>query len=412
MARFGTMRIAWRNLGRNKKRTGLALAAIAIAQFALLVTDGLMNGYVDSMLDAMTGPMLGHVQVHAVDWRDERAMDLTVRDLDGALAELRTIPGVRNAAPRIYAPALLALEQEGHAAIAVGVEAIAERGRTGLLRDVDTTALPQGHDVLMGKALARSMKVSVGDEVALVGQGADGSLANDLFTVRGILSSPIDLVNRMGLVMDIGTAQETFAMTDEAHEITIHGDNAEVAGELSERIAALPRFGEDEVLPWKEISPELVTIVEITAQYSGVVLLLVFIAAAAGVANTILMSIFERRREIGMLLSLGTTPWRVVRMIISEAVVLGLIGVAIGSVLGAVVVLVGAETGFSWASMGGEALNDVAYQGMSFDMEIIPRLTFSDVGRGVVAVVVTSLLAALWPAIHAARLEPVEALRS
>jgi ABC-type lipoprotein release transport system permease subunit len=412
MAIQSTVRIAWRNLGRNRKRTALALAAIGLAQTALIFTDGLMHGYADSMLDALTGPMLGHVQVHAPEWREDRAMDLVLENADATVEELGQLPEVSSVAPRIYAPALAALGQDGHAVVAIGLDPAAEEGRGGLLAGIPADQRPREGGVLVGGALARSMGLSAGDELALVGQGADGSLANDLFTVRGVLSTPVDFVNRMGVVMSLEDAQRTFAMPDAVHEITLRGRDAEAAETLAADVAATDDLGEAEVLPWRELAPELVTIIGMTDMWGGIVLLLVFIAAAAGVANTMLMATFERKREIGMLLALGTGPGRLVRIIVVEAVLLGVLGVAIGSVIGAASVWIAAQTGFNWASMGGEAVGDLAYMGLNFQFDIFPRLEPNDFVQGLVAVVLTAILSAAWPALHAARMEPVEAMRS
>jgi len=407
-----TIDIAWRNLGRNRRRTALALTAIAVAQLALLVMDGLMHGYTDAMIDAMTGPMLGHAQVHAPEWREERAMDLVLEGVDATVAELAGMEGVERVSPRLYAPALAALGEDGHTVVVVGLDATVESGPGGMLAAVPARARPRGRQALVGRQLARKMGVSPGDEIAIVGQAADGSIANDLFVVSGVFSSPVDLVNRLGIVVPLATAQDTFAMPDQAHEITIRGNNAEGAEALAAAAARLPELRGAEVLPWQQLAPELITVIELSDASSAIVLLLVFVAAAAGVANTMLMATFERTQELGMLLALGTTPRRIVRMIVAEAIALGLAGVAVGTVLGTGAVLVFAGTGFDFGALGNEAVGDLSFGGLNYGLRIYPRIEAADIFTGVWAVVVTALLASLWPAIHAARLEPVKALRS
>ncbi|HOJ22371.1 MAG TPA: ABC transporter permease, partial [Armatimonadota bacterium] len=110
--RSSTLRLAWRNLGRNRKRTGLALAAIGLGQFALLAMSGITRGYTDAMLETVTGPMVGHVQIHAPGWRDEQSLELSVTALDARLDALREEPGVARASARIYAPALVAVTRD------------------------------------------------------------------------------------------------------------------------------------------------------------------------------------------------------------------------------------------------------------------------------------------------------------
>lgn len=408
---LGTItRVAWRSLGRNKKRTALALTAIAVAQMAVLLVDGLMNGMVESMTSTLTGPMLGHVQVHAPEWRDEQAPDLAIDRLGERLATIRAVPGVERAYPRLFAPALVAREVDGHAAMVVGVDAAIESAPGGMLEGLPAEARPRERVVLVGAGLARDMGVEVGDELALLGTGADGSMANDLVTVGGLLSTPIDLVNRLGVVMQLEAAQDTFAMPDMAHEITIRG-----SGSTSEAPALAARVIAEvdglEVLPWRELAPEISAVLDITGYYGLFVLFIVFLAAAAGVANTMLMATFERRRELGMLLSLGTTPMQLVRMIMTEAVILGLAGVAAGSVIGAALVLWQGQTGIQlMQTESGPA--DAAMHGINLSSALYPYLRATDFVPGFVGIVVVSILAALGPALSTARLEPMEAMRS
>lgn len=406
-----TTRIAWRSLGRNRKRTAFALTAIAVAQMAVLLVDGLMNGVAESTSAAITGPMIGHVQVHAPEWREEQAPDLAIDRLDERLARIRAIPGVERAYPRLFAPALVAREIDGHAAMIVGLDGALESAPGGMLEGLPPDARPRQHVVLVGAALAREMEIEIGDELAVLGSGADGSMANDLVTVGGLLQTPIDAVNRLGIVMSLETAQDTFAMPDMAHEITIRGTGtSDDASELATRVRA--ELHGLEVLPWRELAPEAAALLGIVGYYGLVVMLIVFVAAAAGVANTMMMATFERRRELGMLLSLGTTPMRLVRMIVTEAVILGLAGVLVGSLIGAALVFWQGQVGIDMmASESGRPTNAAVY-GISFASALHPFLRATDFVPGFAGIVVVSILAALGPALSTARLEPMEAMRS
>src|SRR5512142_291695 len=213
-------RLAWRNLWRNPRRTGLAVAAIGLSLALVLVYDGVLRAYADWMRATLTGPLLGDVQAHAPEWRRDRAMDRTLRGAAAAVEAVRRAPGVASASARIYAPALAARGEEGFAVLVLGIDPGPESRPTGLLASV--TAPPAGKRVLMGKALAENMGVSPGDVVAIVGQGADGSLANDLFTVSGLVSTSVEFVNRQAVLVELPAAQELFAMPDEAHELVVH----------------------------------------------------------------------------------------------------------------------------------------------------------------------------------------------
>jgi ABC-type lipoprotein release transport system permease subunit len=408
---FSTLKIGWRNLGRNKKRTALALLAIGVGQFALLATNGLMRGYADNIRLAITGPMVGHAQMHAPQWRRERALDLCVEGLSGIMTEIRKDEAVKSTAGRIYAPVLVAPEQDAFVAIVVGLDIEVESEPYGMLSGLDEP-LKDKH-ILLGHRLAKKIAAGEGDEIAVVGQAADGSLANDLFIVQDVISSPADLVNQSGVVMSLANAQELFVMPDQAHEIIIRAKQAGQAEQIVQRLGQNPALVETEIKPWTEIVPELVVILK-TSDYVGYfVIVIVFIAAVAGIANTLMMATFERMQEFGMLLALGSRPRRLIRMIVIEAMLTGLLGVFIGTVLGYLFVVGAGSSGIDMASWGGSGeVRDMAYKGLNLPLHVYPRLELSDTVVGLAAVMFTSLVASIWPAWVAARLEPMEAMRA
>jgi ABC-type lipoprotein release transport system permease subunit len=375
----------------------------------VLAYTSILRAYGQWIVETITGPMLGHVQVHAPLWRKDRLMERTLRDVDATLAELRRDPDVASATARVYAPALAAREEEGFAVIVIGIDSRAESGAARLLTEVGE---PLGErEALIGRQLAELMNVRVGDEVAVVGQGVDGSLANDLFTVRAVVTTSVDLVNRQGILVELSDAQALFAMPDEAHEIVIHARRPEMASALSRRLASGRGFAAAEVLDWQTLAPEMLTLVRITDFAGLIVLLLVFIAAAAGVANTMLMATFERTREFGMLLALGTHPSRLVRLVITESVALGVVGALTGSLIGIVLVAITHRTGIDYGWLAGGGPSELSFAGLRFSLRFYPALSVIDVVRAIGAVCVTSLLAATWPALRASRLQPVQALK-
>jgi len=404
-----TFRIAWRNLWRNGRRTALALAAIGLSVTLVLAYFSILRAYGDWILATVTGPMLGHVQAHGAGWRRDRAMDRTIRQVGSVLDGLAHEPDVASASARVYAPALAALDEEGFAVVVIGIETEKESGAGRLLPPM---AEPLGRgQVLMGRPLAELMGTSVGDALAIVGQGVDGSLANDLYTVAGIVNTPVDLVNRQGIVMGLADAQTLFAMPDEAHEILVHARNPTRVDDLRARVAALPGLVDAEVLDWRTLAPDLVSLLRLVEAAWVFILFLVFIAAAAGVANTMLMATFERTHEFGMLLALGTKPAQLVRMVLAEAVTLGLVGAAVGAAVGVALVAATHRSGIDWAALTGGGPTEISFAGLQWSLRLYPTLAVEDVVRVVGAVVLTSLLASVWPATRVARLQPVHALR-
>ncbi len=407
---ISTWRIAWRSLGRNKRRTLLAISAVAVGQFALIATTSIMHGYADNIRLALTGPMIGHIQVHAPHWRDERAIELSISSIENVLENIRRDPDVRNACARIYAPVLIAPESDAFAGMIVGVDIGEESKAYGLLSGMQGKL--KDNEVLIGYRLARKTGLHTGQEIALIGQAIDGSLANNLYTVHDIIRSPADLINQMGIVMSLKNAQEFLYMPGQAHEIIIHTRQSGQAEAVQKRLKQNPVLSSLDIKTWKEIAPEFVVILKMSDYVGYFVLLLVFIAAVSGIANTLMMSTFERLHEFGMLLALGARPRRIVHLIMVEAFLLSISGIIVGTATGYGFAAFFSERGIDLASWGGEQAKAVAYRGLNLPLLIYPRMELYDVFIGLIALSITALIAAAWPASIAGKLEPMEAMRS
>lgn len=413
-----TFKIAWRNLGRNKRRTALAVGAIALGQLTLVFVNGLMAGSFQNMVKTLTGPLVGHVQIHEKDWREERAMDLFLDRFAETKAAIEALPGVERVAPRIYAPVLSASGEESakpadaEPAVIVGVDVDIERREGGILASLEPGVALGDHSVALGDILATRLGLREGEQLAVIGQDADGFPVSDLFVVEAVIDSRVEIVKSMGIVMPYQLAESLLVMEDKVHEIVVQGLDYKEAEVLAEKVAAIPALADAEVLTWREAIPELTRIIDLKKWLDFIFLGLVFIAAAAGIANTAMMSTFERTHEFGMLLAVGSRPNRIITMVLIESVIIGLVAVALGSLIGTALVLFTGHTGINYAALGGKSAEDIAFGTINLSFIIYPRFELRHIVYGVVAVTLTSIIASLWPAAWAARLEPVEALHS
>lgn len=415
-----TFRIAWRNMGRNRKRTVLALAAIALGQATLVFVNCMMAGMFDNMLQTITGPLVGHVQIHHKNWREEQAIDLLLGSRARIKAELERLPDVRRVQPRIYGPVLAASGESGRgpadaeAGMAIGVDADVETREGGLLESLPAGERPGNGRVVVGRVLARRLGLQAGMQIALIGQDVNQFPASDLFTVSAVVRSLTDVVNRMGIVMSLEDAGRFLAIHDQAHEIVVQGADLKGAGALAQRIRQVPGLEAAEVLGWREAVPELVLLMDMKGWLDVIFVLILFVAAAAGIANTMTMSTFERTHEFGMLLAIGSRPARIVKMVFVESLMLGLLGVAIGSLLGSALTLITSHTGIDYAALTALRGREVefTFKGLNISYLIFPAFEWRHVLFGFGAVTVTSVLAAVWPALWIGRLQPMEALRS
>lgn len=407
-------------MGRNRKRTALALAAIALGQATLVFVNCMMAGMFDNMLQTITGPLVGHVQIHHKNWREEQAIDLLLVPRARIKAELERLPDVRRVQPRIYGPVLAASGESGRgpadaeAGMAIGVDADMETREGGLLESLPAGERPGNGRVVVGRVLARRLGLQAGMQIALIGQDVNQFPASDLFTVSAVVRSLTDVVNRMGIVMSLEDAGRFLAIPDQAHEIVVQGADLKGAGALAQRIRQVPGLEAAEVLGWREAVPELVLLMDMKGWLDVIFVLILFVAAAAGIANTMTMSTFERTHEFGMLLAIGSRPARIVKMVFVESLMLGLLGVAIGSLLGSALTLITSHTGIDYAALTALRGREVefTFKGLNISYLIFPAFEWRHVLFGFGAVTVTSVLAAVWPALWIGRLQPMEALRS
>jgi putative ABC transport system permease protein len=405
--------MGWRNIGRNKVRTILACFAIAIAQITLIWINSFMNGDEAKIFETLTGPMLGHIQIHSPKYRDDEAIERVIPNAASLAGKIAEVPHVQGVSPRVYAPVLASLKETGHVAGITGMNITTERKAGGVLEGLGPDRLPTGQEVLVGKGLAADMGVRAGDTLALMGQAVDGSIASGLYRVKAVIETPIDQINQAGIIMDLPVSQDFLGMADQVHEMVIRTDGQpSIAGVLSS-LKKLPSLKPYEILSWDQIVPYMATLLEMSGKVNYMILAMVFLTTIAGVANTMLMATFERVHEFGMLLALGCNPARLIRLLAIESLTLGIVGVTIGSVIGIALTLYGARNGIDLSALGSAGQgSSFTFEGMNLGLKIFPILELKDIASGIGAVCVTSVLASLWPARRISRLEPVEAMRT
>jgi ABC-type lipoprotein release transport system permease subunit len=416
MARGPWWRIGFRNLGRNRRRTLITSLGLAAGYLAVVVLVGLLEGLTAEMIESGTSTLSGQLQVHNVEYRPERKIYDTIGGRDGAdverlLREVSSDPAIEAASPRVYAGGLVSSGDATTAGILTGVDPAREPGVSRLLRSLVRGRLPTvgRNDILIGVEMARQLDVGVGDEVVLVAPAADGSLGNDLYTVSGIFRTGLMELDASYAVLPIGSLQRLIALApNRVHEIAAATSNPWLAPEAADRLrAGLAPLGlKIEVEPWTSLRPEMLDYARLAKSWNAVIIIIVFAIAIFGVANTMLMATFERRREFAVMLALGTSPFSIMLTVFAEALALGGISLLVGVsvTLPVMTWLYHAPPDLSWF------YGDYTFLGAL----IRPVLRVQpDLGTAVwtgVALVATAILASLYPAARAARVPPADTL--
>jgi ABC-type lipoprotein release transport system permease subunit len=271
--------------------------------------------------------------------------------------------------------------------------------------------------VVIGVDLAKKLQVSVGGELISVGQGSDGSTANDLFTVVGIVKTGNLGTDKAGVFLHVADLQEFLVMGDQLHEIlALTYDEEEIAtfvGEIQDTFKAdqLMTDAEDETLgvyPWWETNKQMAEMLAMQDSAIGIMIFLILMVSGFGILNTMMMSVFERTRELGVIRALGISRPRMVLVVVMESVVLAAFACLVGLAMGGVLSLYLTVVGLDFSVKDGEGFS---FAGVVFDPIFKGVISANDFVTPVLAVFVISALASLWPATRAAFLRPVEALR-
>jgi len=398
-------RVAWRNLWRNWKRTAITFTAVSFSTAALVASYALMIGWTAVMEKSVTDLSVGEVQVHHREYRAERSLYDTITEPQ-AILEAAAAAGIP-ASARSFGYGLLSSGAKSAGAQFWGVHPEAERGVSDLAANLlEGAFLPDspGRTVVLGRKLARTLGAGVGSELVVVVQAADGSLGNELYTVAGILKGVGEGLDRSLALIHRSDFEELFVFPGKVHQIALNS-----RGETDPDLAAaaiLPAAGVNEVLTWRQLMPTLSQMFDsmiASVLIFGAVFLL---AAGVGVLNTMLMATYERIPEFGLVKAIGASPWRILREISAEALVLGLIGSLAGGVAGVLISLRFQHHPLDLAMF----VDQLDFMGIAVSSKVPFALTPACVWGPVLAMWLISVLAALWPAVRAARMKPVEAL--
>ena len=409
-------RIGWRNLGRNRKRTVLTALGLAVGFFAVVFVVGWSQGIMVEMVESATSLVNGQIEIHDAEYRPDRSIYDTIggrdgTDVDALLGMIDANPSVTAAAPRVYAGGLISSGQATSAGMFMGIDPARELTLSRFLDPLveGRMPVPGRNELLVGAEMARQLSAGLDDELVVVASGADGSMANDLFTLVGIFQTGLVELDAMFAVMPLGDLQTLVVLPPHRiHEIVVATTDPWIAETTAARLGdSLPPADRAiEVVPWTTLNPAMVDYVALGESLYLVIIIIVFAIVIFGVANTMLMATYERRREFAVMLALGATPRSVWAVVLHEAVALGVFSLALGAAMTfpLMVWFHTAPPDMSWA------IGDVTLMGALVSPSLRVEYDVSFWIWSAVALFVTALAASLLPAWLAARVPPADTL--
>jgi ABC-type lipoprotein release transport system permease subunit len=402
-------RLAWRNLWRQPKRTWLTIAAMVFSNILLVFMMSLQFGMYGLMIENSLQALTGHMQVQAGGYLEDKKMRQVVPAIVALAERLRREPGEQQVAARARAYVLASSAERSYGIAVLGVEPDFEPrvssipGLIGKGRYLDEE---NAAEIVIGAVLARNLKVGLGDEITLLGSGVDGSFAATVVVVTGIFDSGIAELDRSLAQIPLLFFQDVFFMQGAGHEIVVNAADLDRVPALESKIEAILPRDEGLVLrDWNRLQPGLKQAIQADMTSSFFLYTILVVLVAFSVRNTQLMSVLERTREFGSVMSLGLKPGRRGKLVLLETCFMGLVGVLLGAALGAALTVVLGTTGFVIPGM-----EEMAQQ-FNLPSRMYPKISWLTLLAGPLVVFAFTLLASLYPATRMHWLQPVAAMR-
>ncbi len=397
--------MAWRNVWRNQRRTTVTIGAMTFALFMMILYAGLMDGYLLGMERAILDLEVGDVQIFAGDFRENPSLYTTIDDPEAVLAPL--VAQGFAASGRVLAFGLAAAGESSAGVSFRGVD-VARDATVTRIQEVVAQGRwldpldPKG--VVLGRRLARMLSVGLGDELVVLTQSSDGAMAYDLYTVRGVLRGIADATDRSGVFMNAAALRELVLVPGGVHQIIVRRPDNVALDRAAERVADVAR-GLD-VQTWRQLMPTISSLLESSRGVMIAMYFIIYLAIGMLVLNAMLMAVFERIRELGVLKALGVGPFRVLRLILLECGIQTVIALVIGVLLAIPAVVYLSTNGILLAGLAGTSIMGIAMEPVWRAAISMPVLT-----TPILILVLIVFAAVLYPALKAATIQPVEAMR-
>lgn len=401
-----TWKVALRNTLRQKRRTALTILTMfggfTLAAISISWSDGTYN----DIIDMFTRNRLGHIQIHREDYLDRPSLYKTIDNPGEIGSRLDRIEGVEAWSPRLYSAGLTSVGEKSAGARIIGIDPVREDRATRFekkIRDGRSLSPVPSHETVLGVGLAKLLRAEVGETVVIVSQGADGSIANDLYAIVGIADSGDDIGDQSAFYMHIEDAQELLVLQERVHEIAIICDRLSKVERITSTITETLGDSTLHVASWQEFAGSFYRAMRADQQGNWIMIFIIILIVAIGVLNTILMSVMERQREYGLLRAVGTRPGNIVSLVLAETAIMAVVSIVLGTIVGLAIIHILSFKGITmptpmtWGGMEFTSMRTII-NARSF---YIPAIT----------VFVTAIVVGIFPALRAARVVPARVMR-
>jgi len=407
------MKMAWRNIWRNPRRTLVILTAVFIGVTSMVFLAALMKGMVFSMVENSLYNLTGHVLVRDADFVADPTIVNRLKGIDKILTKVKAqLPEGGKALKRIRLDGFLNTARDSVGVNVVATDLDAEKG-VSFIGDIQIDGLRLDNSdkgsVLIGYALSKKIGLSVGKKFVLSMQGTDGELIARSFRIKGIFHTGQEEIEKSVIIMPYIAAEKMLSIDGDGTEIVVDIPISDFEKDDCETLAnKINNVMPDSIkaLSWKDVIPAVSAYLTLYSSFMYIWYLIVFIAMGFGIVNTVLMAVYERMREFGLLRAMGARSIDILRMVLTEVCLLIIIGLVAGNIVAYIMISVMSSTGLDLSaySSGMDMIN--------ISRIIYPVLTFGDLVKADLTVLALGMAISFYPACKACSFSPVETMRN
>ena len=397
--------LAWRNLWRNYRRTLIMLLAIAIGVWAMIFMTSLLRGMVDDMVKQGIRTLPGHVQIHNVAYRDDPSITHSLSAPDKGLLKVLNSQQVAAWTGRIKVPAVISSEYDNRGVSLLGINPEGELALGFDVTDIIEGRFLDSNDdrgIVIGRKLMQRLETRLGKRVVVMSHDPENTIADRGFKVVGVFKAEMESLEESVVYAGLDVVQDMLGVGSEVSEIAVLGHDYRSPEALTSEIRSAVS-SDLEVLSWLELDRYLATMMSVMNGFVLVWMIVIFLALSFGLVNTLMMAVFERVREIGLMRALGMRPAAIVYQILMESLMLLALGLLVGNLL-AIGTIIPLKDGID-LSVVAEGMEMMGASSMLYPVLLWPDLLLANA-----VVIVLGIITSLLPAWRAAQYRPVEAL--
>jgi ABC-type lipoprotein release transport system permease subunit len=400
--------LAWRNIWRNPRRTIVIMMAVIIGVWSMIFLGALMRGMEVGMIKNGIATLTGNIQIHHKEYRNDPVIENSITDPKEVKAVLnKTLPHGTRWSFRVRINAIASNARHSSGVTLVGIEPEREAGVSFIGQAVTQGRYLTPHDtygIVVGQALVDKFETKIGHKLVLMSQSTDGEIASRAFRIIGIFQAEMRATEKQFVFVTLPVAQHMLKLKEGISEISIALSNNQDTNRIATALKAKLPPDIYNIDTWRDLLPILNAYLKLSDGFVLIWYIVVFISMGFGIVNTMLMAVFERMREFGLLKAMGMKPGWIIKEVLLESFLLLVIGMIFGNILGLLTVLAFSGNGIDLSALAAGA----EFAGIS--RMLYPVIYATDIALANLVVFVLGILVSLYPAAKAARVTPVEAL--